>query len=111
MSMTRTGHGPMDWRDEGPAPGRLASKTFSVQANTIPAMRPIVSLGGTFMTPAGTGWGKGEAFSIHPENRKPRLFCGVGIRQGVTCARAFGHANKHASRASLQADAERRRKA
>lgn len=71
MSMTRTGHGPQDWRDDGPqTPHSPRSYGGAAGAVTIADMKPVLSSnGGNFIT-ANSGLRIQPAISIRPENRR-----------------------------------------
>jgi hypothetical protein len=61
MSRLRTGHNPGDWLTEEPGPARVHGKAYSsVPAENVGHMRPIVTLGGSYMdansTTATGGW-------------------------------------------------------
>jgi hypothetical protein len=67
MSRVRTGHGPLDWRDAGPAtPHRFARSYASVPAVTIPEMRPVIH--GAYLENRHRVKPQ-NPLSIHPENR------------------------------------------
>lgn len=45
MSMTRTGHRPQDWRDDGPQSATMHTHAFVVHADNVGQMRPILREG------------------------------------------------------------------
>ena len=110
MSLLRTGHGPSDWRDEGPAPH--VALHFRV--------------GGSLAMPQAVRRVPGQSISIPTNAERARVarrleaakakragLCNAPMRYGETCARRVGHnggpGGQHRSRVIMDADAMARR--
>lgn len=96
MSLTRTGHGPLDWRDDGPSVASSRRPTYSTRnAEPVGFMVPVM------VYPSRANDARWEP---NPE-AKVRPICGVLMPQAhELCARTPGHKDCHRSRTVMDTD-------
>ena len=96
MSLLRTGHGPLDWRDEGPSVASSRHPAYATRnAEPVGHMLPNV------VYPL-----RGMHAHIEPiREAKVRPTCGVMMPLvGEPCARMPGHLDSHRSRVVMDTD-------